>query len=165
MNEAKWFTGARKFPQLVGRTPDGGKIWGGPYTITQVAVFVVGLFVLWNTAWLWARFSLVGNLVAGPGMLVALVYAAGKLPFEKRSPLVVASGWLSAAERLINTPVPARVLRPHRVGGSVLMIIPDLQVVEEPADSTELTSQETSPAAEPVLTGVQLLLAARSQSC
>ena len=37
----KWYTRARKFPQLIGRTPDGTRIPGGPYTYTQVAAGVV----------------------------------------------------------------------------------------------------------------------------
>jgi len=26
----KWYTRARRFPQLIGKTPDGARLWGGP---------------------------------------------------------------------------------------------------------------------------------------
>lgn len=171
MTEAKWFTAARKFPQLIGRTPDGGKLWGGPYTITQVAVGVVGIVVLWNTTWLWARFSFVGNLMVGPGLVIALVYGVGKLPFGMRNPLVVGAGWVKAAERLVSNPSPARVPRPHRTAGPVLMIAEDLSTAEPatpvvaPVETESLTQAghpSSDPAPELALTGVQqLLLAAR----
>jgi hypothetical protein len=159
MGEAKWFTGARKFPQLIGRTPDGTKLWGGPYTITQVVIVVVGIIVLWNTTWLWARFSFTWNLVAGPGVLVGLVWAAGKLPFGMRNPLVVGSGWLGAVERLFSDSRPVRLPRPHRVGGAVLMIA-STEAEAAPASSAAQMPADEAPIA--ALTGVQqLLLAAR----
>src|SRR5450759_686655 len=51
----KYYTRARKFPQLIGRTPDGAKIWGGPYTFTQAISAGVVLFVGVNTMGLWAH--------------------------------------------------------------------------------------------------------------
>lgn len=165
MVEAKWFTGARKFPQLIGRTPDGGKLPGGPYTITQVVVAVVGAVVLGNTVGFWARFSFVGNLVVGPGVLIALVWAIGKIPFDKRNPAVVGAGWLRAAGRLISVPAVVRFARPRLVHGSVLMIsAPSTAPVESvdpatpSAPSTDPSPTSRSAAAEPVLTGVQQLL-------
>lgn len=169
MSEAKWFTGARKFPQLIGRTPDGGKLWGGPYTITQVIIAVVGIIILWNTTWLWARFSFVMNVLVGPGVLAAIVWSAGKLPFGMRNPLVVGSGWLAAVERLFSDSRPVRLRRPHRVGGAVLMIAggqseTDPTPVSVPLMEPIASATQIPIAAAPVapLTGVQqLLLAAR----
>ncbi len=169
MGEAKWFTGARKFPQLIGRTPDGTKLWGGPYTITQVVLFVVGAIVLWNTTWLWARFSFTWNLIVGPGALVALVWAAGKLPFGMRNPLVVGSGWLGAVERLISDSRPVRLRRPHLASGAVLMIasteadsVPAATPVAADASITPAAPVPADEAPAAALTGVQqLLLAAR----
>lgn len=155
--EAKWFTGARRFPQLIGRTPNGSKLPGGPYTITQMGVAVVMLWLLWNSTWLWARFGLIGNLVAGLGLLVGSVYAAGRLPFGMRNPLVVGSGWLLAVERLISDPAPVRLRRPHCARGQVLMIC-DAPPLEVTPDADPMLDASVS---APPLTGVQLLLAAR----
>lgn len=169
MSDAKWFTGARKFPQLIGRTPDGGKLWGGPYTITQVVVAAIGALVLWNTSWLWMRFSLMGNLLAGPGVLVGIVWAVGKLPFGMRNPLIVGSGWLSAVERLASDPSPTRLRRPHLARADVLMIaetepVPAASVgvgTELPARA-EPEASHALVAGDSPLTGVQqLLLTAR----
>ena len=41
------FTAARRFPQLIGKTPDGKRIAGGPYTMTQFvggAALILGLY-------------------------------------------------------------------------------------------------------------------------
>lgn len=173
---AKWFTSARKFPQLIGRTPDGSRLPGGPYTITQVVVAGVTGVLLWNTTWLWARFGLAGNLVVGPSLLFAAVWAAGKIPFDMRNPLVVASGWASVIWRL-GDPGGFRLPPPHRGRSKVLMIAEPSSVwVEElapedpgwddggseswpPAESAGLVSVEPG---LPALSGVQRLLAARS---
>lgn len=163
MSEAKWFTGARKFPQLIGRTPDGGKLFGGPYTITQVVIAVVGIIVLANTTWLWMRFSLMGNLMA-PAALVALVWAAGKLPFGMRNPVIVGSGWLKAVERLFSAAPLVRLRHPHQVRSAALMITSadaDLATPIDPADSRLAEHAALQSAPPPPLTGVQQLLAAR----
>ena len=66
----KWYTRARRFPQLIGRTPDGARIWGGPYTYTQffggVAVLVVGA----KTVGVWGQFGVIGNAL----LLLAVAY-------------------------------------------------------------------------------------------
>jgi|LSQX01.1.fsa_nt_gb hypothetical protein len=162
MSEAKWFTGARKFPQLIGRTPDGGKLLGGPYTITQVVIAVVGIVVLANTTWLWMRFSLMGNLVV-PGALAALVWSAGKLPFGMRNPVIVGSGWLKAVERLISAAPLVRLRRPHQVRSAALMITSADSELAAPGDLADSrpVDQVAHNSAPPPLTGVQQLLAAR----
>ena len=57
----KWYTRARRFPQLIGKTPDGARLWGGPYTYTQVIVAAVVIVVGIQTAGLWGQFGLIGN--------------------------------------------------------------------------------------------------------
>lgn len=168
---AKWFTTARRFPQLIGRTPDGTHLPGGPYTITQLVVAVVLVLLLWNTTGIWARFGFGGNLIVGPAILIGGVFAAGKLPFGMRSPAVVAAGWMHATSRTIAPPVPVRLRPPHRAThGSVLMITNDFPSEEmvsteyEPAETIPTADpalMHSEPSAAPALTGVQQLLAAR----
>ena len=57
----KWYTRARRFPQLIGKTPDGATIWGGPYTYTQVIAGVAFIVIGSKTTWLWGHFGLLGN--------------------------------------------------------------------------------------------------------
>lgn len=88
----KWYTLARRFPQVIGRTSDGAKIPGGPYTYSQVFVGVGLLVGGLKTTGLWAHFGTVYN-----GMLLVLVTAGvvvglGRLPLANRSPLAMGLG-------------------------------------------------------------------------
>jgi hypothetical protein len=118
----KWYTRARKFPQMIGRTPDGAKLPGGPYTVAQAvaagAILVVGL----NTMSLWARFGLVGNMLVLATVTVLVVWSLGRVPVGSRSPFSVVAGVAQAVAapthgriggRAVRIP-PPRQLR-HRV--------------------------------------------------
>ncbi|MFD6139205.1 hypothetical protein [Promicromonospora sp. NPDC060271] len=84
---AKFYTKARRIPMLVGKLPSGGRIWGGPYTITQVGAGAVVAFALWQTAPLWARLGGLMNIVVAVGVVVGVVWATGKLPSSGRNPV------------------------------------------------------------------------------
>lgn len=112
----RWYTRARRFPQLIGKTPTGGSIWGGPYTYTQlivgVVVFVVGL----QTTSLWGHFGLIGNALVLLGVSYGVVLVVGKLPIGSRNPLSIGAGAL----RALGAPAqgrlggaPFRLRRPH----------------------------------------------------
>ncbi|NHB86148.1 hypothetical protein G7085_20930 [Tessaracoccus sp. HDW20] len=104
----KWYTRARKFPQLIGRTPDGTRIPGGPYTYTQVAAGVGTAIVMAQTTWLWAHGSLLLNATIYIGAVIGAVIATGKLPPGMRNPLVLATGALN-------------LLKPgYRIGGAAI---------------------------------------------
>lgn len=125
----KWYTRARKFPQLIGRTPDGMKLWGGPYTITQACGFGLVLFVGLNTMWLWASFGFVGNFLVLAAVAVGVVVGLGRIPVGSRSPLSVASGaWKAVASpqhgRLGGRPV--RLRKPHRLQHTVVVQLTDV---------------------------------------
>ena len=114
----KWYTRARRFPRLVGRTHTGGKIWGGPYTITQVVGAVVVVIAMLNTTSLWARGTVFTNVALLAGITYAVVFALGKMPPDARNPLSVLAG---AAGALL-TPGqgrqggrPLRAVRPQRL--------------------------------------------------
>lgn len=158
----RWYTRARRFPQLIGRTPDGATIWGGPYTYTQVIGGVLFLVLGAKTAWLWGRFGLVGNAVILLGATYALVLALGRLPIGSRNPLSVATGTVRAliaptAGRLGGRPL--RSPRPHRTVTHLVIDIPD-PPTPDPATDPLPTAEPATPAT-PVLalTGVQRLLA------
>lgn len=166
---AKWFTSARKFPQLIGRTPDGTQLPGGPYTITQLVVGGAMALLLWNTTGLWARFGLAGNIIIGPALVIGAVFAAGKIPFEMRSPVVVGSGWVHALSRSTSVISPVRLRPPHRsFGHPVLMVTrwPEAGSVLRPAEGRPAEAPHRpgpadpqAPSSLPALSGVQQLLA------
>jgi len=123
----KWYTRARKFPQLIGRTPDGTRIPGGPYTYTQVAAGVVTAVVLAQTTWLWAHGGLILNATIFIGATVGAVFAAGKLTPGMRNPIVLASGALnlmSSGYRLDGTAMRDPKPNTATAAGPVTVFIP-----------------------------------------
>jgi hypothetical protein len=57
------YTRARKHPLVIGKLPGGGRIPGGPYTITQIVTMVAVFVLLVSTRDLWAVFGLGNALV------------------------------------------------------------------------------------------------------
>lgn len=107
----KWYTRARKFPQLIGRTPDGANLPGGPYTITQAVAAGVILFVGLNTMSLWARFGFIGNIVLLTAVTVVVVWTLGRIPVGSRSPVSVVSGLARAFAAPTNGRLAGRAVR------------------------------------------------------
>lgn len=89
---ARWYTRARRFPQLVGRFTDGRPIPGGPYTYTQVGVLVATVFLGSKTTWLWGHFGTVFNAAILFGVAYAGALLVGRAPIGGRNPLLL-SGW------------------------------------------------------------------------
>lgn len=187
----KWYTRARKFPQLIGKTADGTKLWGGPYTYTQVigaaAVLVVGLK---TTSW-WGSFGLIGNALVALGAAYGTALLLGRLPIGSRNPISVGSGTLRALTRPAQGTLggaPLRIRRPHRARTALVIRHtipaaaptaqqpPQLPAARppEPAPTTQRTwelvqpppaaASQTGSPRPPALTGVQRLLAASSAS-
>lgn len=182
----KWYTRARKFPQLIGKTPDGAKLWGGPYTYTQVVGASVVLVVGLKTISLWGSFGLVGNALVVLGAAYGTALLLGRLPLGTRNPISVGSGILRALSgpaQGVLAGTPLRIRRPHRVRTRLVIrhavpttatppAEPAVDLTPEPAPAApvptlEPVQQRTPPAAgpapttprRPALTGVQRLLA------
>ncbi|CAM5535378.1 hypothetical protein [Leifsonia shinshuensis] len=95
---AKVFTGARKFPKVVGRLLDGQRIPGGPYRVSQlVAGGSVFLLTLGGYAiGLWRLGNPVFDFVVGTAFVAMVFWVTGKLPQTKRNPLSVAGSFMHA---------------------------------------------------------------------
>jgi hypothetical protein len=122
---AKFYTKARRIPMLVGKLPSGGRIWGGPYTITQVGAGAVVAFALWKTAPLWAHLGGFMNIVVAVGVVVGVVWATGKLPSTGRNPVVFvmdAMNLTSSPGRLVGGQVA--LPRPRLVTHRVMVVLP-----------------------------------------
>ncbi|WP_344102598.1 hypothetical protein [Myceligenerans crystallogenes] len=126
LETAKFYTRARRIPMLVGKMPSGGRIWGGPYTITQIgAGFLVG-FVLWQTAPLWARLGGFMDVVVAAGIVIGTVWITGKIPSTGRNPAT----WVMDALNLTSSPGRLSggrlaVARPRAVSHRVMVLLPD----------------------------------------
>ncbi|MDP3893615.1 hypothetical protein [Nocardioides sp.] len=164
----RWYTRARRFPQLIGRTPDGTKLPGGPYTITQAVGAGLVLFVGINTMGMWASYGLIGNTLLLLAVTYAVVFVLGRLPLGSRSPISVCTGVLRATTSPRTGKVagrPIRLRRPHKVQHSFIVALPAGGAADTgPADTAR--APVTVPAPEPIpatpapaLTSVQALLA------
>lgn len=125
----KWYTRARRFPQLIGKTPDGATIWGGPYTYTQVIIGVLMIVVGAKTTRFWGHFGLIVNALVLFAVTYGVVILLGRLPMGSRNPLTVAAG----AVRAISAPPRGnlagnqiRLRRPHRARSRVVITHPTL---------------------------------------
>lgn len=121
----KWFTRARRFPQLIGRTPDGQRLPGGPYTVTQVVGAGAVLFAGTQTMGLWAHYGLLGNAALLLGVAYALVLVLGRIPVGSRNPLAIASGATRALSASTTGAVggrPVRLPRPQRVRHRIVVL-------------------------------------------
>ena len=168
----KWYTRARKFPQLIGRTPDGTRIPRGPYTYPQVPAGVVAAVVLAQTTWLWAHGGLILNATIFIGATVGAVFAAGKLTPGMRNPIVLASGALnlmSSGYRLDGTAIRDPKPNTATAAGPVTVFIPApplakpittplTEPVAVPAPIPVLPATEPRPVPGPALSSVQRLL-------
>ena len=90
----KWYTRARKFPQLIGRTPDGTRIPWGPYTVTQVLGGIVTCFVTSQILKVWSPGDIVSSAVVLLLVSGSVVFFLGKLPPGMRNPLIYLKGFL-----------------------------------------------------------------------
>jgi len=140
----KWFTRARRFPQLIGRTPDGTRLWGGPYTYLQLATMASVALIMWRTTWLWAHGTLIFNAAIFLTVVIAAVYAAGHLGPTSRNPLVllggltnITGGWRTDNHRLHPPTRNATQLQP-------LGAVPVYELAPTPTPQTNTAPDPTS---------------------
>lgn len=123
----RWYTAARRFPQLIGRTADGARLWGGPYTVAQVLGGAGMLAVAALTSSTWARWGALTNVTVLAAATAGVVWLLGRIPPGARNPLSVASGGWQAVSaprwgRLRGRPV--RPARPHRLRHRMTLATP-----------------------------------------
>lgn len=155
----KWYTRARKFPQLIGRTHDGTRIPGGPYTYTQFIGGFACLLVGANTIGWWGRFGTITNIGILGVVTYGTVWVLGRAPISARNPLSVAAAYIRALTRPRLGTVrnrPPRTRRPRRLRHRV--VIAAVAPTCRPATGvTRLDASHTARFAE--LSHVQRLLA------
>lgn len=142
----KWYTLARRFPQVIGRTSDGARIPGGPYTYTQVFVGVGLLVGGLKTTAVWAHFGTMYN-----GMLLLVVTATvvatlGRLPLASRNPWAMVQGAYRAVSASRSGTIggrPVAVPRPGRTSTRVAVQTPSS--LPEPAPVVD-EADEPAPA-------------------
>ncbi|MCX4673670.1 hypothetical protein OG453_44755 [Streptomyces sp. NBC_01381] len=89
------YTKARRHPLVIGTFPGGGRLWGGPYTIPQLAVAAASFALLLLFRPLWAHFGAVGNVLIAVAVPISLAFAVRRVSVDGRNPLAVAGSVLS----------------------------------------------------------------------
>ncbi|MCZ4098082.1 hypothetical protein [Streptomyces sp. H39-C1] len=173
------YTEARRFPLAVGRFASGGRIPGGPYTMTQLAVMVGSFVLLVVTRPLWGT-----NPLLDAAVVVAVPFpvgwTVGRVQIDHRNPLaalvsLAGRAGAPAAGRLHGRPFqqrPPRRIAPVATVDFTTTARPDgsageLSVEPEQAASAHaIPSSPAPPAPVPapprVVSGVQALLAQRA---
>lgn len=85
LQTGKFYTAARKFPQLIGVTPSGEAIPGGPYTVTQFALAIGTLVLGFATRSVWGTDEIISDTLIIIFVTVGVTYGAGRLPRSRRS--------------------------------------------------------------------------------
>ncbi len=163
IERVKWFTLARKFPQLIGRTPDGARIPGGPYTITQALGGLVVLVVGYYSMGLWANFGVLGNYVVLLSLTGAVVFGLGRIPLGSRNPAAIGMGAfraLSAPPRGRVRGRAVRIRRPRKLSQRVVICT---AITPRPPVSTPAAAPATAaaPVASAVSGGAEPVVAER----
>ena len=153
----KNYTRARKFPQLLGMTPDGKKLPGGPYSYTQFVGAGLVALVLWKTPGIWATGSLIRNVFVFLALVGVTAWGLGKLPIGGRNPLSMVAGVSKALGSpaqapKVSGPTPRRP-RVHALAGMVTVVpVPSLAAhpLVEHITEARPVRMEPEPASTPV---------------
>lgn len=135
----KNYTRARKFPQLLGMTPDGKKLPGGPYSYTQFVGAGLVALVLWKTPGIWATGSLIRNVFVFLALVGVTAWGLGKLPIGGRNPLSMVAG----VSKALGSPAQApKVNGPTQHRPRVRALTGVVSVVPVPSSSVPLLAVE-----------------------
>lgn len=166
----RWYTRARRFPRLIGKTPSGGVIWGGPYTLTQVAGFLVTLVGGWWLLSVLALFGFIGNVIITATASAAVVIGLGNIPLGGRNPLT----WLVSLIHFQTGPSSGKIRgrrvrlpRPHRVHHQMRVAIttPAARRQAEPSPTMKGTLRpSTAGLSSPAGSRLQVALAALNRT-
>lgn len=111
------YTRARRFPLVIGQLPGGGRIIGGPYTLSQIAVMAAAVVALYLSTPVWAHLGY-GNAAVFVLAPYALSWCVRHARMEGREPLRAGAGALAA----VGAPSGGRLRgRGHRAGAPVLV--------------------------------------------
>ncbi len=155
----RFYTAARKFQQLIGVTPAGETIPGGPYTVTQFIVGIVILVLGFLTRPLWSQGALTDVLFIAVAA-VGATYAVGRMPRSRRSIINLINCWITLMTRPRTGTYRGRKLPSSYSTVKHRKVLPTL-VVPAPGSTVEDSHEETTdmqtPQREPSTSGLDRL--------
>lgn len=93
---ARFWTRARRFPRLIGKTVNGDRIPGGPYTTAQAIGGFLTVWLLWETRPFWGTGHIIAELLLIAGAGWGMVWVLGRVPLNTRNPIILAGGYFQA---------------------------------------------------------------------
>lgn len=119
---AKFFSQARRIPMLIGKMPDGSKIWGGPYTVYQLIALLVTGAGLYLFHGMWSTGAILADLVVAAVIAMSAALLAGQIPLDARNPTALVSSFVNALQSprtgAYHGKAP-RLRRPHRANVAI----------------------------------------------
>lgn len=88
----RFYTRSRKFPKLIGKLPDGSRIWGGPYTPSQLLSGGAFIVVALATSNVWSFGSFLIDLPLAAAATFGLVKLIGMIPTQRRTAIRMVVG-------------------------------------------------------------------------
>lgn len=143
---AKFFSQARRIPMLIGKLPDGSRIWGGPYTGYQLIALIItgsGLYLFHD---LWSSGAILSDIFLGVVIAVCAGLLAGQIPLDARNPMILVAGFgnaLQAPRTGTYRGKAPKLRKPHRSAPTVSA----LPIFLEATDATVLQRVAEEPAA------------------
>lgn len=176
--EVARFYRVKKFTRYLGRFPDGTKIWGGPYNMTQGVVGAIAGLIAMQTNELWGTGNIFFDLLLGGGTVYLIVRMAGRIRTGNRNPASLLLGLyaaMTAPSTGMYNGAPPRDRTPRQVSGRVLMTPSDpglgnrppvapVEVLDQEQSGLQVVSQQAPAPERPggrpdAVTAVERLLA------
>lgn len=147
---AGFYTRSRKFPKMIGRMTDGTRIWGGPYTLTQVGIGGVVLLILLITrTYLWSTGFVLFDMAVAAGVSWCVVKIVGYIPTFRRNLVSVFVDAVSAMFKPRGGMYQGRMVklaRPHQAVGKTTVLAPSARP-EPAAELVDVAAPTTVPVA------------------
>ncbi|NUS17263.1 MAG: hypothetical protein HOY69_38700 [Streptomyces sp.] len=184
--EGRCYTAARRYPLQIGRFAGGGRMPGGPYTLTQVGVMIGGFVLLIATRPVWG-----GHGLADFAVVFVVPFAAGwaihRVQIDHRNPVMAVASlagvavapptgrlhgrpWRHRPARLlaprvtlhVHPPVGAELTQPGKRGAAAVLPAPRPDKAAGRRPVTPAQAPGGVPGGGPAVSGVRALLARRA---
>lgn len=97
--QGRFYTGTRRIPNTFNRMPSGERIWGGPYTLVQVAAGALTLALMFATSRAWSDGSTLSTVLISAVAAYAVTYLLRFAPENLHELGINASGAVQAPFR------------------------------------------------------------------
>lgn len=145
----RFYTAARKFQQLIGVTPAGETIPGGPYTITQVVAGIVVLAVGFLTRPLWSQ-DVFADVLIIVAAAIGITYLVGRMPGSRRSIINLLNCWITLMLRPRTGTYRGKKMPTSYSKGKPRRTVPAKQTGTEETAETAQSDDQDAPAVKHV---------------